>query len=744
MPRQTILSIFITFLINGKVKINCGSVKEEELVKKLLEISGFKELNPVQKEALEKGLLKGKNLVIFAPTASGKTFCAELAAIRTILEKGEKVVYMVPLVALANEKYQEFKKKYSRLGIKVALSVGDYDSSDPWLKNYDLIIASNEKMDSLIRHGAEWISDIGLIVTDEIHLLDQADRGPTLEITLTLLRRLTPSAQLLALSATIKNAKELARWLDAETVISEWRPVKLYKGVSYPYQIKFLDKEGYELEPGLPLEESIVKNTLNLRKQALIFVSTRKSAESLAEKLGKVISQHLSRNEVRELEKIASEIENVLEVPTQQCKRIAKCVRFGCAFHHAGLLYKQRLMIEENFKNGLIKVIVATPSLAYGVNLPSFRVIMRDLRRYHAGIGSVFVPVLDVQQMLGRAGRPQYDSYGEGIILARSEEEAEEIIDHYFCGALEEINSKLAIEPILRMYVLALIAAEFCKSEKSLIGFFSKTFYAFQYRDISAIKEKILDILENLKEWKFIEREKSKLVATRIGKRVSELYIDPLTAHHFIECLAEAKRKEIQPFSFLQAICNTIEMQPLLGLRTGEFSELNEIIAKREDQFLQKIPEEWDLEFDEFLRSVKTALMFEAWINEATEDEILTKFKVAPGEFYNRREIADWLVYSLHELALLLGYKELLKHIRKLRVRLEYGVKEELIPLVRIRGIGRVRARKLFSSGLTSIQKLRETPLESLSRIIGPKIAILIKQQLENTKKKEGKQETLF
>jgi helicase len=369
---------------------------------------------------------------------------------------------------------------------------------------------------------------------------------------------------------------------------------------------------------------------------------------------------------------------------------------------------------------------------------------MRDLRRYHAGIGSVFVPVLDVQQMLGRAGRPQYDSYGEGIILARSEEEAEEIIDHYFCGVLEEINSKLAVEPILRMYVLALIAAEFCKSEKSLIGFFSKTFYAFQYRDISAIKEKILDILENLKEWKFIEREKNKLVATRIGKRVSELYIDPLTAHHFIECLAEAKRKEIQPFSFLQAICNTIEMQPLLGLRTGEFSELNEIIAKREDQFLQKIPEEWDLEFDEFLRSVKTALMFEAWINEATEDEILTKFKVAPGEFYNRREIADWLVYSLHELALLLGYKELLKHIRKLRVRLEYGVKEELIPLVRIRGIGRVRARKLFSSGLTSIQKLRETPLESLSRIIGPKIAILIKQQLENTKKKEGKQETLF
>jgi len=721
-------------------------MRDEELIKKLLEISNFKELNPVQKEALEKGLLKGKNLVIFAPTASGKTFCAELAAIKRILENKEKVVYMVPLVALANEKYEEFKRKYSQLGIKVAISIGEMDSADPWLKNYDLIVVSNEKMDSLIRHGADWIDEIGLIVVDEIHLLNQSDRGPTLEITLTLLRKLLPNVQLLALSATIKNAEELAEWLDAETVISEWRPVRLYKGVCYPFKVKFLEKEGYELDPNLPLEESIVKDTLNLRKQALIFVSTRKRAESLAEKLGKIVRQHLSKIELKELERVANEAENVLEVPTQQCKRIAKCIKLGCAFHHAGLLYKQKSLIEENFRNGLIKIIVATPSLAYGVNLPSFRVIMRDLKRYHAGIGAVFVPVLDVQQMLGRAGRPQYDTYGEGIILAKSEEEAEEIIDYYFYGELERITSKLAVEPVLRMHTLALISTGFCKSEKSLLDFFSKTFYAFQYGEISAVKDKILDILEDLKKWKFIEKKKDKLIATRIGRRVSELYIDPLTAHHFIECLARARKREIQPFSFLQVICNTIEMEPLLNIRTGEFSELTEEIAKREDQFLEEIPREWDLEYDRFLRSVKTALMFEAWINEATEDFILNKFKVAPGEFYGRREIADWLIYSLHELALLLGYKELLKHIRKLRVRLEYGVKEELIPLVRLRNIGRRRARILWQANLRTLKDLREIPYESLSRIIGPTIAKSIKEQLEGkreTKSKIEKQTTL-
>jgi len=272
-----------------------------------------------------------------------------------------------------------------------------------------------------------------------------------------------------------------------------------------------------------------------------------------------------------------------------------------------------------------------------------------------------------------------------------------------------------------------------------LLEFFSKTFFAYQYGNISLIEEKIFEILEMLEEWNFIKRKKEKIFPTVIGKRVSELYIDPFTAFNFINGLNRAKKAKVEPFSFLQLICNTLEMKPLLSIRTGEFSELNEIIAKREEVFLQEIPSEWDLEFDEFLRSVKTALMFEEWINEASEDQILEKFKVTPGEFYGRREIADWLIYSLHEIALLLGYKDILKDIRKLRVRLEYGVKEELIPLVRIKGIGRIRARKLFSSGLTSLKRLREIPLESLSRIVGPKVALQIKKQLEFPEKDEQK-----
>ncbi|MEM7825529.1 MAG: DEAD/DEAH box helicase [Candidatus Aenigmatarchaeota archaeon] len=708
---------------------------DEFYVEKFKEF-GIEKLYPPQEQAVKKGLLEGKNLVLSVPTAAGKTLIAILATIKKLSRHRCKIVYIVPLVALANEKFNLFKSIFQER-FKVAISVGDFDETDPWLKTQDIIVVTSEKLDSLIRHGVEWVEEIELIIADEIHLLQDPSRGPTFEILLTRLRSIVPKAQFLALSASIKNAEEIANWLDAKLIKSDFRPVKLYEGVCFDYKINFLDKKGYELSRGLTLEEAIVENTLKQNWQVFFLVSTRRKAESLAEKLCGIVKNFLNGNEEKELEKISEEVLNVLEFPTNQCKKLSKCIKNGVAFHHAGLLGSQKRMIEENFKKRIIKVICCTPTLAMGVSFPADRVIIKDVKRYYPGVGAVYIPVLDYYQMKGRAGRPEWSPFGEAILIARSEEEAQELYDHFIMGEPEEIQSKLAAEPSLRMHTLALIASEFCKSEKSLLEFFSKTFFAFQYGNVSFIEEKILEILEMLEKWKFIERKKEKLFATKIGKRVSELYIDPLTANYFIECLNRAIKKETQPFSFLQVVSKTTEMRPLLNIRTGEFSELNEKIAERENLFLQEIPKEWDLEFDDFLRSVKTALMFETWINEASEEEILTKFRVAPGEFYVRREIVDWLVYSLQELSLLLNYKKLLLPIRKLRVRLEYGVKEELLPFVRLKGIGRMRARKLFNSGIKTVSDLKKIPLGSLVKLVGEKTAYKIKEQLEVKKKEE-------
>jgi len=712
---------------------------QPEFIEKFKE-EKIEKLYPPQTGAIKNGLFDRKNLILSVPTAAGKTLVATLAAINTMSKHNSKVVYIVPLVALANEKYYYYKKLFESKW-KVALSVGDLDSSDLWLAEYDFIVCTTEKLDSLIRHGAAWVKEIGLIIIDEIHMLNDPSRGPTLEILITQLKELARSAQFLGLSATIKNADELAEWSSSKLVVSDFRPVKLHEGVAFDGKIKFLDKEGYKISE-TEQEKSIIENTIDLKKQALFFVATRRNAEGLAQNLVSTIKPKLTKVEKIELAKLSEDVLNVLENPTRQCKKLAECLKFGSAFHHAGLLRKQKQLIEENFRKGLIKSIAATPTLAMGVNLPAFRVIIRDAKRYYRGLGSTYIPVLEYKQFIGRAGRPQYDTFGESVLVARTEEEADNLVERFILGEPEKIVSKLAMEPVLRMYVLVLIANAFSSTEESLLDFFSKTFYAYQYGDISAIEEKITEILESLESWGFISKKDGKLHPTKIGKRVVELYLDPLTAHKFIDGLKYAKKK-IHDFGLLQIISNTVEMSPRLSVRSNEFAEINSLIAEREHTFLQNPPNQWDLEFDQFMDSVKTAMFFEAWTNEKTEDEILSAFKVAPGELNGRLQIADWLVYSIQELALLLGLKDQLKYIRKTRIRLKYGVREELLPLVRLKFIGRVRARKLFNANLKTLNDLRKISIQSLSKILGPNIAYGVKEQLgediKGLKKPESK-----
>jgi helicase len=198
----------------------------------------IKELRPAQAKAVEKGLLDRKNLLVCTPTASGKTLIAELAALKSIIGGNGKAIYIVPLKALASEKYKDFKKRYDNVA-KIALSIGDKDSSDSYLVDYDLIITTSEKLDSLIRHHAPWLSLVSTIIVDEIHLLNDPGRGPTLEILITILRQLLKKVQIIGLSATIGNPEELSKWLKSELIIDNWRPVKLHKGVYLDGEVEF-------------------------------------------------------------------------------------------------------------------------------------------------------------------------------------------------------------------------------------------------------------------------------------------------------------------------------------------------------------------------------------------------------------------------------------------------------------------------------------------------------------------------
>jgi len=182
--------------------------------------SGITELFPPQEEAINAGVLENKNLVLASPTASGKTLIAELCSLQHVLNKKGKIIYLSPLRALASEKFDEFKK-YSTIvkpngkQVRIGISTGDFDSVDSWLENCDIIVTTNEKADSLLRHRLGWITDTSLVVADEVHLLNDGSRGPTLEVVLARFMHLNPEVQILALSATINNVKEIAGWLNA-------------------------------------------------------------------------------------------------------------------------------------------------------------------------------------------------------------------------------------------------------------------------------------------------------------------------------------------------------------------------------------------------------------------------------------------------------------------------------------------------------------------------------------------------
>ncbi len=484
--------------------------------------------------------------------------------------------------------------------------------------------------------------------------------------------------------------------------------------------------------------------TIDMGKQALVFVNTKRSAEKVAEDISKKISK-------AGYEDLAENILRSLSRPTKQCRRLSGCVRKGIAFHHAGITQKQKDIIQDSFLKGKIKVIVATPTLAAGVDLPAFRAIIRDAKRYTSR-GLQYIPVLEYMQMAGRAGRPSFDKNGEAVLIARTEAEKEELIDRYIHGEPENIYSKLAVEPVLRFYLLSLISGNFVRSRKQIIRFFSKTFWAYQYEDMDQLAGIIDRMLELLKDFGFITSRSGsddafmsadtmmdeKYIATTLGKRIAELYLDPVTANDFIR----AMEKIPSSTGLCHMISYTNELRPLLRVKAREYDHINEKLAALEDEFAVDIPTPFDYEYDQFLNSVKTLLFFLDWMDETEEETLLEKYDIRPGEIKAKLDISDWLIYSCIEIAKILSLKKVQKELSELRLRIRHGARKELLPLLRLRNIGRVRARKLFSAGIRNIGDVKKASLTTLKQLLGPKVAEDIKSQV-SLKKQDSRQDTL-
>ncbi len=538
--------------------------------------AGISELYPPQAECVEKGILAGKNTLVAIPTASGKTLIAEMA-MHNAIKAGGKCLYIVPLKALAGEKYEEFSNK----GVKTGIATGDFDRRDVLLGRNDIIVATSEKVDSLLRNNAPWISNITLLVIDEVHLIDSPGRGPTLEMVIAKMRFRNPAMQIIGLSATIGNPDVLARWLDAELITSTWRPVDLRPGVFF--------KDCIHFRSGMRSVKVVSKNyddlnlcldTIEEGGQCLVFVSSRRNAEAFAKRAAGAIKSNDPA-----LAAYAERIQKGAE--TDMSKLLAACVAKGAAFHHAGLGRPDRSIVEEGFRKGLIKCISSTPTLAAGLNLPARRVIIRDYHRFVAGEGMQPIPVSEYHQMAGRAGRPRLDPYGEAVLIAKDQGQVEELFEWYIEAPPEEVHSKIAEPTALYTHILSLIASGFAKNRNELTSFMDRTYYVHEHRQGRLMQRAVDTALTFLVDSDMVVEIGEHLGSTEFGTLVSKLYIDPRSAATIVSMLRE--RDIYTDLGLLQVICSTPDM-PKLYVRNTDIAALSRMTDEREKDLWLTLP----------------------------------------------------------------------------------------------------------------------------------------------------------
>ena len=666
----------------------------------------IKEFNPAQKAVIESGYLEDKsNYIISIPTASGKTVLGILPALKTILNGG-KAIYAAPLLSIQNEKVKEFKA-FEEHGIKV----GKHTS------NSDLSVMVFESFDALTRFSWNVLREVDTLIIDEFHMIGEYSRGPTLESAITRAKIINPSLRIIALSATLKNIDEIEQWLDGKTVEHNYRPVPLNKEV--------LDAEMFNTKNKNDVIVKIVEKAIEDNSQALSFVSTRRFTESLATYVAKKIDKKTTKEQKQKFKQVADKLLEVPKkkgsLPTTTCLKLAEAAEKGVVFHHAGLFNEQKEIIEDEFRKGNILMITATPSLMYGVNLPSKYVVIRDHTRWTSN-GPASIPVFDYEQMSGRAGRPQYDDVGYSYLVAKTMDEAFDLEARYVNGEIELTNSKLIDnKDAIYKQIIAQIASSLSKNLDDLNDFFGKTLYGFQMKNNpsmsmfaqDSLNWELESALEFLLQNGIIRATPEGLKTTDFGNLIAKSNYAVETAVKIKEYVSTMEK--LNPAEMIYALAETPDL-PLISFKG----------RKSKDPVRDKLSE-CGLFAVDIGNPEATAVSLIEWIDERNEYEIENAYNVYSASTRRSAYEASRLVKFAKNTLEVLGNYSNLKDMDYLSARLYYGVKEDIIPLVvGVKRLGRKRARLLMKTFGDNLSEASEKELQKVEGI-GPKLAGKVK-----------------
>jgi helicase len=672
------------------------------------------DLFPSQKGLIDAGyLVSNAHWIVSAPTGSGKTRMGEWALERA-LNQGYRAAYIAPLKAIVEERLADWGVRFKDVGVG-AFTGATKAQSPP--QDERLLLFTPEKLASYLsswKNHLRWISEIDVLLIDELHLLGDPSRGPTLETLIGRLERANPFVRIVGLSATIENAPELSAWLGAENYRTDWRPV--------PVTHRLQRFKRAADKPGLLIAE--VLETIDSGGRTLVFVNSRRRAEALAAQL--------------------------------------RDRGLRAAHTHAGLSATDQQHVHQSMRQGSIDTLVATSTLEMGVNLPARKVVIYDSYAFE---GETFKAMSHRRylQFAGRAGRAGLDPYGEAVLFAPQWDGDAE---GYLNAKPDPVRSALFSTTHLQREILYEVSSRLSVSETHLeTNFAARTLWRHQggSRQIGLHTQALITAgLLRIAE----KADKQYLSATTLGRIATQMSLTPATVilmRNFFERIADP-----YDFDVLLITCLSEEVTPKLGFNFEEIDEMADLLLDTPSRLLDLRPSEvLKLQFGigekRLLSAIKCATLLLAHTQLNSLDVLAERFDCYPSDLQSLKRNSTWIMEAAHRIFSVLNRQQhMLEYAdtdeippiepsrheavtEGLKIMVEYGVHKGALDLVRIAGVGPKRAQRICDAGIFTVEEVINLVPEHLAEILasGHVVAAQILASAQSLPGKEARSTTL-
>ena len=679
--------------------------------------AGISTLTDCQEKVLShQPLWDRKNILVVAPTSSGKTFVGEVLAADSALSM-KRAIVLVPFKVIAEEKYAEFKDRYGPLGISVVISDGDHTLFDNEIRRGDFGIAVivYEKMAQLLVQSPGILVNCSLMMIDEIQMIADPARGPRLEVLLTHVRKLSEQPQIIGLSATMSDLGGLDSWLGADVIESYKRPVPLWEGIAFPIgstELINVETEERKVGPDLasvavPQSTSFSSSKLDVAyrvllaegpsKQTLIFRTRVDDTVSTAQELAYFLPTSSVEPVVRD------RIAGLEETPVRDF--LSQWIDKRVAYHNAGMSIEERRTIERFFREGIIRVLVTTSTLAAGVNTPADTSIVLDYKRFvYAQMTSLPIPVEEYRNSVGRAGRFGLTSEGHSYLIVDGTNELKLVENNYLSGNPRQLRSALPVATDVGVLALGLLSLGQIVDESDLRDTIRYSF-AFNHffsgdNERDSFLVQFMESLGDLEANELMRRDSRGLHLTELGTVASSSGMSLQSFYELVKVVKQAATKGEDVTGLLPLLCGFQEFQSLRPYDKDERAEAlcDWVAGKPVSEIIEKYSARYELGAGHIRGIGETA----AWVLNTAARIVNVSHVVGDGQTVKQE-------------------------LENLAQRCKYGVPTELAPIAELRVLHRSELAMLVNNSagkiLNSFHKILDATPDDFVGILSPQRA---------------------